>query len=475
MNPLKDHLLGSVLILFAVTLSVTHIACGTSAQYSSPCNTESCKGKLNVESSIQLVPKLEDVALTQESRIAGFLDSDKRLVVLNTQSGEEVWWRENVESQLPFIPYSVRDGSILRSKNSLQLFLLNGGNATLSVEGAHLVGRGGQETQFVASYERKAEVLSLLDANSTAGKVSLAYDEGLFAKDSMGVDMPYRDSIHTFFASETNDTLISLNLLSLKFFVYSSTGLSNNGATQFSADKTKFCEAADLNLVSDVLLNRSSNTSTSLGSSTAIFDVAKIPVAYALDSAFKGVLLKTRDQRLIYLDFNAACAKISSLKILALNSPSTTTQTQGETLLSLGNDYFANKTTTGEFNLFKVTATAIEKIGNIENVCPENILTHKVYERKILIVCGSQSTDGLKIATLSAIQLLDLYKQKALASTSFADERGIAGMAFDNTSPKLFILSNRSVGKLTSIDFTGDSAKQEVKTNFILKNILDKL
>ena len=183
----------------------------------------------------------------------------------------------------------------------------------------------------------------------------------------------------------------------------------------------------------------------------------------------------TRDGRLIHLDFATACAGGNAIQVLNTSVPSGSSAQSKGTLIPLQASTFALQTPENKLDIYTVSQSGIAKKGTVENVCKDPILAHRVYDNRLLLACGISSSNGLAVASLTSIQLIHLDAVNVVASASPTDSSGIAGMAFDNTHPKLYVLSNRSLVQLATFDFSENTSKLDVKTNFSLKNILDKL
>lgn len=419
---------------------------------------------VNVNIVSPLIPKLEDVALLQESRMSGYIPADSRLAIINTTTGEEIWWKNNVSSSSGYIPYSVRDGTVLRSESELSLFLLNGGSSSFPIAGSYFTHRGSNETQFAVTYQDYAEVIHLFES----AKTRLPHDKRLQLNSVINLKDVLLRSVFTFFSSPTNDQIISIDLLSLKFTWYNSTGVSALGASQFSPEAAVLCEASDLNKVTDLLLVKGESDESEFK-----IDYSRIPVAMALDSNHSGVLIKTRDERLIHLNFKKACAGKNAIDVLQLDLQETAGSRNR--IVSLGDSQYAIQHKGKILEFVGLNESSFSVAGKIVNFCEEDIVTFRRYDDQALFACGKISTDGLKIVSLDRIQLLSLKSFEVLAETTALESLGVSGLAFDNSNPALFQLSSQSKGQLTRYDFSSGVAQKETKDNIILKNIIDKL
>ncbi|NBX18694.1 MAG: hypothetical protein EBR09_15175 [Proteobacteria bacterium] len=423
-----------------------------------------CSGKemfsagapLKIKSN-ELSITVSEVPLSGESRLAGYLPKERRLIVLNTASGEESWSSYLPDSDEDRTASPVRDGVVLRDSNFLRLFLMNGGQSVAPVTHSYATGRLANETQFVVTYDSKSEVINLLENDPTARTATLPHNEALFPLSETGARLKYTQHVHSFFTSATNDSMVSLDLLQLKFSRFQSTGTDLTGATRFSATQSQLCIAADLNRVGQI-------------------DDSTLPVAYALSTTYEGVLIRKKDGRLIFLHFAKACSGENALRIFQpAETPSQNSNSESPPI-PVGPNTFAIQGKDGRLDFFDVSQDPVQLVSTVPAVCEETLLGQRLYNGKLLIVCGRNAVANSRmLRTVSKHVLLDTTTFQIELSHSPADTSVLAGFALDNRVPKVFTLSNSSLGRLTSYEFVNGGVTTDVKSNMILKNILNKL
>ncbi|NBW80834.1 hypothetical protein EBR21_03685 [bacterium] len=404
-----------------------------------------------------LAINVADVPLSNESRIAGYLPLESRLSVLNINTGDEVFSISVPSSDEDLLAQPIRDGVLLGSSSSIKLFLFNGGESSASIKDSYAVNRMGNESQFVGSYEAKAEVINLLDGNAATRVLSLPHDTSLFPVSNTGARLNYSQTIHSFFASATNDVLVSLELLQLRFARFKSTGTDLTGATKFSTTQSQLCVSGDLNRIGEV-------------------NDSNLPVAYSQESSNAGVLVRSNNGRMIYLDFESACSGGNALRIFQPAESAAGSKNWTTPPLPVGRNLFAIHGKENQLDFFDTSNDPIAQVASIPGVCDQSILGHRKYDDKLLIVCGKNTENNSQmLKTISSIAIINTATFKLETAQQIADTSTLAAFALDNRLPKVFTLANNRLGRLTTYDFSGGSPKVESKANFVLKNILDKL
>jgi hypothetical protein len=435
----------------------------TTTQFTVACSSSGAMGSRTVEPKPVVVRtnklsiNVADVPLSNESRIAGYLPLESRLSVLNTNTGDEAFSANLPASNEDRFAQPIRDGVLLGSSSSINLFLFNGGQSTASIKDSYAVNRLGNESQFIVSYESKAEVINLLDANPATRVLSLPHDTSLFPVSSSGVRLNYSQTIHSFFASATNDIVVSLDLLQLRFARYKSVGTDVTGATKFSATQSQVCVAGDLSRLGEI-------------------NDSNLPVAYSQESTNAGVLVRSNSGRLIYLDFESACSSANALRIFQPAESMAGSKNWTTPPLPVGRNLFAIHGKDNQLDFFDTSNDPIAQVASIPGVCDQSILGHHKYEDKLLVVCGKNNEDNSQmLKTISSIAIINTATFKLETTQQITDTSTLAAFALDNRVPKVFTLANNRLGRLTTYDFSGGSPKVESKSNFVLKNILDKL
>jgi len=390
-----------------------------------------------------------------DSRMVGYISKERRLVALNSKTGEEIWWRYFQADVQSRTPYAVRDGVVLRDERQLGLFLFNGASSLASLEGSHLLQRSSIETQFVSSHQENALVINLLDINPITRSIKLDYDKALFPSSSSGERLSYTKSIYSFFVSSANETIISLELLKLKFARYRSTGTDSTGAPQFAGSQFQLCTAGDLERIGEI-------------------NNSRLPVGYALDTSNEGALVQTKDGRLIYLHFETACSGGAALRIYQPSDTGTRQVNSDTAPLALGNGKFAIHQKNGDLEIVDASQDPVKPLELISNVCSETIFHHRLYQNRLLIICGKLVANSAS-RSITKYALVDLAERKIISSFEPVDTAPLAGLSFDNNTPKVYVLSDTSVGRLASYEFTDSTVRTDVKSNFILKSILNRL
>jgi hypothetical protein len=277
-----------------------------------------------------------------------------------------------------------------------------------------------------------------------------------------------KSSVFTFFNSATNDQVISLDVLSLRFIRYNATGVSTLGASQFSADASVYCEASDLAKVSSLLFSGPQTDTTQ-----STINPNRIPVALAFDLDYTGVLIKTQDGGLIHLNFDKACAGENAISMLDVEQ-----QDQDQSrhqIVALGDSRYALKSSATNLRIVSIKGENLSVDAEIKNFCAEDIVSYRKYTDDVFFVCGRISKDGLKIESIDKLQILSLNSYNIFLETTTIENTSVAGLAFSNSNPVLFHLADRSKGMLTKYDLSSGSAQRETLDNIILKGILNKL
>lgn len=441
----------------ALALTTTQFTVACSSDTSSRMIGASPAPKPLVVRTTELSINVADVPLSNESRIAGYLPLESRLSVMNTNTGDEAFSTNLPASNEDRFAQPIRDGVLLGSSSSINLFLFNGAQSSASIKNSFAVNRLGNESQFVVSYESNSEVINLLDANPASRVLSLPHDTSLFPVSNSGVRLNYSQTIHSFFASATNDIIVSLDLLQLRFARFKSVGTDLTGATKFSPTQFQLCVAGDLSRLGEV-------------------DGLNIPVAYSQESTNAGVLVRSNNGRLIYLDFEFACGIGNALRIFQPAESMAGSKNWTTPPLPVGRNLFAIHGKDNQLDFFDTSNDPIAQVASIPGVCDQSILGHRKYEDKLLIVCGKNKEDDSQMfKTISSIAIINTATFKLETTQQIADTSTLAAIALDNRVPKVFTLANNRLGRLTTYDFSGGSPKVESKSNFVLKNILDKL
>jgi len=414
---------------------------------------------------------LSAVPLTQSSRLAGFLPRENRVVLVDSDTGEAIWGSSVGWTQGTQLPRAVRDGVVLQSDSKLSLLLTNGGQSTHTIEENYAVFNAQNETQFIANYNDRAEVINLLESNVEQKALTLRHAEELFPADPNGNRIDSRSSIYSFYSSALN-SIVSVDLMLLKFFRYPAQGSDATGALTFNEANKTLCEASDLTRVRDSLLKKTQTDTET----TYSVNPERIAFSFSLDFEQRGVLLRLLDGGLIYLDLESACAGNNAVRFFSASESIEFEESAKSIAIALPSENFAVQENEGTLGFYDASAEPIVKTGSVPDVCSETILGSKLYGKNLFILCGTwQDSEGFITARMSSAKIINIDSKKVIATFSDFQDTPVSGLGLKDLEPRLLLLGSSSLGRLTNLRITEDGAEVEVKKNTLLKNILDRL
>jgi hypothetical protein len=327
------------------------------------------------------------------------------------------------------------------------------------------------ETQFIANYDDRAEVINLLESTIDQKAVTLPHAADLFPSDPNGNRIDSRSSIYSFYSSALN-SIVSIDLLLLKFFRYPAQGSDTAGALTFNEANKSLCEASDLTSVRDSLLKKTQTDTET----TYSVNPERIAFSFSLDFEQRGVLLRLLDGGLIYLDFESACAGKDAVRFFSVPESIEIEENAKSIAIALPSESFAVQENLGAVGFYDASADSVVKTGNVPEVCSETILGSKLYGKNLFILCGTwQDSEGFITARMSSAKIINIDSKKVITTFSDFQDTPVAGLGLKDLEPRLLLLGSSSLGQLTNLSLTEDGAEVEVKKNTLLKNILDRL